>query len=358
MLYTSVLLVVLLISCTPNESTDQSPTLGTLEETLRVGAQDENAEKAHLFGRISEIATDEAGNIYVAAGQAHEIRVFDGQGTHLDTFGESGEGPGEFRAITAMMVDSNGRLIVVDPYNSRITILDKDGTLQESHTSPVARNVRQIEELPNGRFLLVGLSDDHLVHIVDTDFETIRAHLVPASEILYTEDELEKELWLPRMPGRAVPVSNDRILYVPAVYGGQLYAYERENHDTWNRARSIDAYPVDQRPLTIVEDGKDTPFPAPDGRGLQFSSLTNGLFAFGENQGIHVFSRKTKDGIRFFAGVVGSDGTYDGHFSLGEGDYEDHFSVRAYARDANHNLYLADEHKYPVVRRMSIPAEK
>lgn len=96
MLYTSALLITLLVSCSPEEAQENSPILGTLDETLQIGANNEEAEKAHLFGRISAIASDDARRVYVADGQAREIRVFDAQGTHIDTFGKSGEGPGEF----------------------------------------------------------------------------------------------------------------------------------------------------------------------------------------------------------------------------------------------------------------------
>jgi hypothetical protein len=112
---------------------------------------------------------------------------------------------------------------------------------------------------------------------------------------------------------------------------------------------------MDQRPLTIMENGEDAPFPAPDGRGLRFSSLTNGLFLLSDNQAVHVFSRETEDGVTHLAGVVTSDGTYKGHFKVNEKSYEDHLSLSANAVDANDDLYLSDNQGYPVVRRMSIP---
>ena len=357
-LYTSALLVTLLVSCSPEGATENPSTLGTLNETLQVGATNEDAKTARLFGRISAIAADDTRNIYVADRQAREIRVFDPHGTFIDRFGKSGEGPGEFQAITAMMVDSNDRLIVVDPYTSRISVFNREGTLQESHTNPVANTARDISELPNGRYLLVGLHDDHLVHVVDADMQSVRAHLVPSSEALYTEDAIEEEMWLPRMPGHAAAFSNDRIVYAPAVYCGHLSIYERTGESSWERANTIEAYPMDRRPLTIVQDGDDAPFPAPDGRGLRFRSLTRGLFALSDDRAVHVFSRETEDGVTYLAGIVASDGTYEGPFKVSERSYEDHFSLSTNAVDANHNLYVADNQGSPFVRRMSIPEAK
>ncbi|MYE69767.1 MAG: hypothetical protein F4237_06950, partial [Gemmatimonadetes bacterium] len=53
-----------------------------------------------LFGRIATARRDGAGNVIVADRQAHQIRVFDAGGRHLQTLGREGEGPGEFETLS------------------------------------------------------------------------------------------------------------------------------------------------------------------------------------------------------------------------------------------------------------------
>lgn len=56
-------------------------------------------EGAAVFGSIRALQADDDGRIYVADGQANEVRIFAADGTHLRTVGRTGEGPGEFTAL-------------------------------------------------------------------------------------------------------------------------------------------------------------------------------------------------------------------------------------------------------------------
>src|SRR5688572_9369050 len=48
-----------------------------------------------VFGRVSGVAQDSEGRIYVADALAHTIGVFGPSGSHLYTIGREGSGPGE-----------------------------------------------------------------------------------------------------------------------------------------------------------------------------------------------------------------------------------------------------------------------
>ena len=82
------------------------------------------------------VAVDPAnGDVYVAESHMNvedpnlvgRISVFDRNGKFLRVIGKTGTGPGEFRTPHAMVLDSEGRLIVADRHNHRIQILTKDG---------------------------------------------------------------------------------------------------------------------------------------------------------------------------------------------------------------------------------------
>ena len=53
------------------------------------------------FSNIQSVMRLSGGRIAVVNGSTKETRIFDARGQHLKTFGRSGEGPGEFRGLTA-----------------------------------------------------------------------------------------------------------------------------------------------------------------------------------------------------------------------------------------------------------------
>ena len=64
-----------------------------------------------------------------AEGTPNRIHKFDSDGNHLFSFGEWGEGPGQFRQPHGLAIDSKGRLFVADRGNNRIQIFDQEGNL-------------------------------------------------------------------------------------------------------------------------------------------------------------------------------------------------------------------------------------
>ena len=77
----------------------------------------------YLFGRISSIAVNNDGTVYVLDQQAQHVRVFDSRGVYLETLGRRGQGPGEFsRAEAIWPCCPTGRLVVRDPDNQRVTV--------------------------------------------------------------------------------------------------------------------------------------------------------------------------------------------------------------------------------------------
>ena len=92
----------------------------TLVPEVSIGELDGPEE--YLFGRIWSIAVNDDGTVYVLDQQAQHVRVFDSLGVYLETLGRRGEGPGEFTRAEAIAVLPDGRLIVRDPGNQRVTV--------------------------------------------------------------------------------------------------------------------------------------------------------------------------------------------------------------------------------------------
>ena len=77
------------------------------------------------------------GSIFVAEGHSNNpgtparVHKFTADGEHLFSFGEMGDGPGQFTQPHALAMDSKGRLFIADRSNDRIQIFDQEGNLLE-----------------------------------------------------------------------------------------------------------------------------------------------------------------------------------------------------------------------------------
>lgn len=99
---------------------------------LSIGAVEGPDEE--LFGRIASATRDGAGHFIVADRQSGKIRVFDAGGTYLRTLGNSGEGPGEFRALAGAWPAAEGVIVAVDGRLDRITQFGPEGQLLATAT--------------------------------------------------------------------------------------------------------------------------------------------------------------------------------------------------------------------------------
>lgn len=74
------------------------------------------------------LATDQAGRLYVADEDAHQISVFDPDGTYVRRWGAHGSGPGQLDRPAGLRVDNDGCLWVSDSVNARLQRFTPDGT--------------------------------------------------------------------------------------------------------------------------------------------------------------------------------------------------------------------------------------
>jgi hypothetical protein len=91
-----------------------------LSEDLRIG--DTEGRPDYTFGRISGIAVDNKGCIYVADDKNVQIKAFDAQGTYLRAIGRQGQGPGEIGSPYDVFVNSRGELLVPDGQNYKLHV--------------------------------------------------------------------------------------------------------------------------------------------------------------------------------------------------------------------------------------------
>ncbi len=90
------------------------------------------------FNAPSDVVVADNGDIFVADGHGNDtnnrVVKFSSDGTFIKTWGQTGYGPGEFRTLHAIAIDSRGRVFVGDRSNNRIQIFDQDGNFLSSRT--------------------------------------------------------------------------------------------------------------------------------------------------------------------------------------------------------------------------------
>ena len=102
------------------------------EEVFRIGVLD--GEPWEMFGAVREVAFDAQGRLYILdglggfGGQGVRVLVFDAGGTFIREFGESGNGPGEFRMALDMAVMRDGTTVVGDIGHRAFQLFDDSGT--------------------------------------------------------------------------------------------------------------------------------------------------------------------------------------------------------------------------------------
>lgn len=115
-------LVLLAAACTGDAASDGAgdvPELAELagEVTLSIGTLE--GPEPYSFGRVAGLAADGEDRVYVADGQAAEVRVFSPEGTFLYRVGRRGQGPGELGTPCCLAFGPEGLLWVRDGGNAR-----------------------------------------------------------------------------------------------------------------------------------------------------------------------------------------------------------------------------------------------
>ncbi len=107
------------------------------DRTGQITVYTANWEPSHVIGQgagefagLTDIAVDPgSGNLYVADGKAHQVKVYSAAGTHLFSFGGLGSATGQFDHPAALHVDgARGEVLVVDQLNFRVQLFNLDGT--------------------------------------------------------------------------------------------------------------------------------------------------------------------------------------------------------------------------------------
>lgn len=98
-----------------------------------------------MFRQVTDVAWDSAGNAYISDGYINSrVAKVDKDGNWLKSWGEPGNGPGQFNVPHSIAVDATGNVYVADRGNRRIQVFDGEGNFLRQFTIdvPVDPNAR------------------------------------------------------------------------------------------------------------------------------------------------------------------------------------------------------------------------
>lgn len=341
-----------LFGCTSNSSSPASAKFH-FEETLRIGTDDPDAPDHQLYSQVAAATVDSSGTIYAVDVRTGGVRVYDEDGAFQRTLGKRGQGPGAFQGASAMHVDAEGRLLVADPGQSRITAFSRSGELLDTYSLPGVRRVTDLVPLSGDRYALVGAGKGHLVHIVDSTFATVLARLVPRESVQATDHKLGRVI-TPYFAGHAAVLDDGRLVFAPGLHTGPLRVF-RETDTTWTQTTTFESTGGRDAPVTITKldnaERVDLPIRMQNGRfAAQMHAVSWGLHTPESKGLVHVFAEESDAGLELTVERFTEQGERRGTTVV---DTASALNLTPLAMDATGNLYLSDTREVPRLRRLS-----
>jgi hypothetical protein len=106
-------------------------------EELALGFRE--GSPAYLFASIADIAVGHDGSMLILElpfrGRA-SLRLYDAEGRFVRAVGRVGDGPGEYRTPVAIAVMQDGRFLLLDRLNRRLTVYESSGDFAETWPIP------------------------------------------------------------------------------------------------------------------------------------------------------------------------------------------------------------------------------
>lgn len=203
------------------------PTLSLVEQllTLRGFGSDSILDR---FGKVTSVATNAAGDIFVLDQDLGRVGVFGPDGTYRFSLGKPGRGPGHIAVPQEILLTPDGHLHILDVASEQIT---EYGFLQAGVRAHFLRSI----PLPDGgssfcamqgHLFVLGLSNEQLVREIDANGKLVRSFGVPygqANRLIQTSLSAGMVVCLPE---------HDLILVVPSLVP-EIRAYSPTGELVW-----------------------------------------------------------------------------------------------------------------------------
>jgi len=212
-----------------SDSAWSAPILAT--EEMAIGTLEGPPE--FTFGFISQMVPDASGGLYLFDGTAPALRYYDADGRFVRKLGGKGAGPGEYQdAALGLGIRSDGRLLLRDPRNGRLTLYNPDGSYSDGWL------------VASGLFASQAMTIDTLDHVYLKILvgEVLQGEPWPIGLLhLDAEGAIVDTIAPPKIAGEPVEAINGRFLpskrWVPSRFGqiiigvSDKYQFEIRNAD-------------------------------------------------------------------------------------------------------------------------------
>ena len=223
-----------------------------LEFVKKIGGLDVEDENYQLY-RVTDIARDTEGNIYLLEMADRRVKKFDSEGNYISTISRKGQGPGEIGLASYIDMDASNKLYIADSGNQRISVFTSEGEFIESHRIKRLSHLRLLSTSDIVTSNLPTASDykmSNIVNIIDIEGSIIREFC----EAIEDDDALFK-----RMKNSIVLEvdSNDNI-YVAFQNRNRIEKYSKEGELIFRIDRPLN-YDITEKPemeTIVLPDGR------------------------------------------------------------------------------------------------------
>lgn len=241
--------IAIILSTACDRGTGELPLLEEgrqLDYTAGLTIGDDLSNEHAEFGRVSGVAVDAKGRIYVADMQANEVRVFSPTGAYQFKIGRAGAGPGEFSGPCCLAIDKKQQLWVRDGGNARYSVFTT-GDTAATYVTQFAMQHRDVNLFAPTTFESTGQLID-----IGSGTDSTGARRVHRFT-LSGETSVSRDILLPVLPPESTamktvskPIPNGSVtMYAYQPYGPQqLVAHGPDG--TWAHATNV-RYAIDWR---------------------------------------------------------------------------------------------------------------
>lgn len=203
-----------------------------LEEDFVIDLEDPTISELGLYG-LDSFAVNSVGEIFLLQQrtEADHLYKFSEDGRFLLSFAHNGQGPGELSQPTYITASPDGKILVCDPINAKVTLYRSDGSLDGEIA--LQANIPLIHPLKNGLFVLFGrLRPEqegrflkYRLELCDHDLQFLK---------LLDEFQIENYLVTRRIqgtqPGIGVAFGGQRIFIGNEARGYEIWVYDQEGN--------------------------------------------------------------------------------------------------------------------------------
>lgn len=369
--FLSILVIIFLLFSCSEKKKEWKVLEAKLKTELTIGV-----DSTVYFSHPDFLVVDSNNNIVIADKGRSELLVFDKEGNFLNTIGERGPGPGQFRDITGMTINQGDEIFVLDRSSQTLKKFSVAGKYLESFIlpSPITTKVkfRSWEDSQLLFFIRPNreLAQNYILHLLSKTFDKVIDKSIPAQGLDHISDNLIP--FFIRGIGSELIVGN-KLLYTPSMYNGYIYEYAlSKNGRRVELTEKYEGY-SHKNPITVIsKNGKansgytDVTLSGP---GVTMSILlhnqSKGLFQLKDGKIVHFTYIENKEGTKRTFGIefysknmkpLGFAPIYSKKYSS-EADANNLLNWQVVWKDEKERFYIVDTENVPKIRVVSLDYE-